>query len=69
MIRQELKAYAPELCERPELVCMSKADLVPDASAREELGRGLRGPRWISAVSGEGIQELLQALGLEVARS
>jgi GTP-binding protein len=71
-IRTELGAYAEELLARPELVCLSKADLVPDGGKRQELaepllGRGLA-VRWISAATGEGIAELLRELAERVKR-
>jgi GTP-binding protein len=71
-IRTELGAYAEELLARPELVCISKADLVPDGGKRQELAepllaRGLA-VRWISAATGEGIGELLRELAERVRR-
>jgi GTP-binding protein len=71
-IRTELGAYAEELLARPELVCISKADLVPDGGKRQELAepllaRGLA-VRWISAATGEGIGELLRELAERVKR-
>ena len=71
-IRAELEAFAPELAERHEHVCISKADLVPDAADRERLARPLEeigvAPRWLSAVSGEGLGDLLRVLAAEVAK-
>jgi GTP-binding protein len=71
-IRAELGAYAEELLARPELVCISKADLVPDGGKRLELAeplaaRGLA-VRWISAATGEGIGDLLRELAERVRR-
>ena len=70
-LRKELSAYATELAERPELVRLTKADLVPDAERRCELEAGLRArglaPRWISAATGEGIDELVQELAAGLA--
>jgi GTP-binding protein len=70
-LRKELEAYASELAARAELVCVSKADLVPDRARRAELAAGLtaRGlePRWISAATGEGIEALVRELALRVA--
>ncbi len=70
-LRHELCAYAAELAERPEIVCLTKADLVPDPEDRklvaEELrARGLE-PRWISSATGEGIDALLGELARAVA--
>lgn len=78
VIRHELEAYTPvdesddaedalpPLSERGELICMTKADLVPDAERRAELAEPLtrRGiaPRWISAATGEGVAGLIGAM-------
>jgi GTP-binding protein len=70
-LRKELEAYAGQLAARAELVCVSKADLVPDPARRAELGAalGARGldPRWISAATGEGIEALVQELARRLA--
>jgi GTP-binding protein len=70
-IRRELEQYAPDLARRPEHLCLTKADLVPEED-RERLAQPLRerglDPRWISAVTGEGIQALMDALAAELAR-
>jgi GTP-binding protein len=69
-LRKELEAFALELAARAEIVCVSKADLVPDP-VRTELAAGLvaRGlePRWISAATGEGIDALVRELARRVA--
>ena len=69
-LRGELAAYATELAERRELVCLSKADIVPDADDRRKLEAGLQeqgvSVRWISSVTGEGIDDLLAALAREL---
>lgn len=70
-IRSELGAYRPELLERREWVCFSKADLVPDGEERARIAApvvelGLA-PRWISALSGEGVRELMGELAKELA--
>jgi GTP-binding protein len=70
-LRHELSAYAAELAARPELVCISKADLVPDPARRGELAAELQAlglePRWISAATGEGIDALVAELARRVA--
>jgi GTP-binding protein len=70
-LRGELEAYAAELAAREELVCISKADLVPEPDRRAELEAELRArglePRWISAATGEGIDALLRELARRVA--
>lgn len=68
-LRDELRAYSSELAERPEKVCLTKSDLVPDPCERESMANGLRihglEPRWISASTGEGISGLLHDLARE----
>jgi GTP-binding protein len=71
-LRDELEAYSGDLAKRPEIVCISKADLITDPAERALVEEGLRArgiePRWISAATGEGVEELLQVLAREVAR-
>jgi GTP-binding protein len=71
-LRKELAAYASELAKRPEIVCLTKADLVPEAEDRAVLEEGLRErglePRWISSASGEGIDALVGELARRVGR-
>ena len=71
-LRAELAAYASELAERPEIVCLSKADLVPDPTERklleEELREAGHEPRWISGATGEGVDALLRELAALVGR-
>jgi GTP-binding protein len=71
-IRAELGSYAAALLERPEIVCLSKADLVPDPDRRAELAKPLADlglvPRWISAATGEGIEGLLFDLAERVRK-
>ncbi len=70
-LRAELEAHASDLAARRERVCLTKSDLVPDAADRKSIAgpleaRGLK-PRWISALSGEGMLELLEELAAEIA--
>jgi GTP-binding protein len=71
-LRAELAAYSDDLAKRPEVVCLTKADLVPDAAERKLLAEGLeaRGlhPRWISSATGEGIDDLLAELSRAVGK-
>jgi len=65
-IRRELGAYSPDLLERREIVVLSKIDLVPnpedlDAIEAELCGRG-RSVLRVSAVSGAGVSDLLDAM-------
>lgn len=65
-IRNELKTYSERLAEKPEIVCVSKAELTDAADVREKLERDLCRPvLLISAVTGEGLQKVVgQALEL-----
>jgi GTP-binding protein len=68
-IRNELRLYDPGLADRPEIVCVSKAEL-PDAQAAAELlsaelGRPVL---QISAVTGQGLRELVGKILEELAR-
>ena len=58
-IREELRLYDADLAERPEIICVTKAEL-PDAATCAELLREVTGKEvWlISAVTGQGLPEL-----------
>jgi len=65
-IRRELGAYEPVLLARPELVVLTKLDLLAERGAlagieAELAARGRRVLR-LSAATGEGLEELLRAL-------
>ena len=67
-INRELRLYSPELAEKPQVVALTKMDL-PEARAevapfRRALSRRKRRPPLvaISAVTGEGLDELLDAV-------
>lgn len=70
-IREELAGYSTELAEKPELIALSKGDLLPDDEARREALESLRSELrlgasdealWISSASGAGLRELLESL-------
>ncbi|MCB9971098.1 MAG: GTPase ObgE [Hyphomonas sp.] len=65
-IRKELKAYDPELAERPEIVCLNKIDaLTPELVAEQakQLKNAYKGkPLLISGVTGEGVKQALYAI-------
>jgi GTPase len=64
-VRREVAEYAPELAERPSLVAVNKLDL---PEVRELRARTARPDvRWASALTGEGVPELLEAAGEMVA--
>jgi GTP-binding protein len=71
-LRAELSAYSEELAKRSEIVCLAKADLVPDPAERALLAEPLvrRGidVRWISSATGEGLESLMQLLAREVGK-
>ncbi len=65
VIRKELKKYAEDLAERPEIVAINKIDAM-DEAARKALRTKLKRacgqtPFMISGVTGEGVRELLFA--------
>jgi GTP-binding protein len=72
-LEAELAAYDPELADRPALVVANKVDL-PEGRARlpeAEAAARRRGLPFhaVSAATGEGMRELLYALGAEVAQA
>jgi GTP-binding protein len=72
-LEAELAAYDPELADRPAMVVANKADL-PEGRARlpeAEAAAKRRGLPFfaVSAATGEGIRELLYALGAEVSQA
>ncbi len=59
-IRRELQAYAAELVEKPEIVCVSKGELPGAEEVRRRLADALgRDVLLISAVTGGGLSELV----------
>jgi GTP-binding protein len=71
-INAELAKFDPELAQRPQLVAMSKADLpeVREAwpTVRKKLAKRGIDVKLVSAATGEGVRELLQALYALVRR-
>jgi len=63
-IRDELAAYSTELAAKPELVALTKADLLPgDDAARADLAGAIGRPVFaISSVSGAGLKRLVAAI-------
>ena len=62
-IREELRLYDPKLAERPEIICVTKAELT-DAATCAELLREVTGKEvfLISAVTGKGLPELTRLI-------
>jgi GTP-binding protein len=59
-IRHELKTYSEELAAKPEIVCVSKAELTDAAEVRDALAASLgREVLLISSVTGEGLSKLV----------
>ena len=65
-VRAELSAYGEGLAEKPEIVVLNKADAMSAAEIKQQVARLKRAaakpPLVISAVSGEGVKELLRAV-------
>jgi GTP-binding protein len=61
LIRRELELYGHELAQKPEVVAVSKCELTGSAEVRAELEQALgREVLAISAVTGQGLAELMQ---------
>ncbi len=65
-VRHEIEAYGHGLADKPEIVALSKADALDPETLKEQVARLKRAskqtPAVISAASGQGVQEILQAL-------
>ncbi len=75
VVRAELAAYGAGLADKPEVVALNKADALGDAQIKTQAARlkraAKKSPLVISAVSGQGVPEVLRALiaAIEQARS
>jgi GTPase len=73
-VRAELSAYGHELADKPEIVALNKADAMSPEDIKEQTARLKRAakktPLVLSAVSGDGVAEVLRALSkiIEKAR-
>ncbi len=68
MIRRELAQYSSALAERPELVVVTKLDLTGSGAVRDRLAAELGcDVLAISAVTGQGIPELIHEIGDRLA--
>ena len=73
-VRAELAAYGHGLTEKPEIVALSKADALSADEIKQQVARLKRAakktPLVVSAVSGDGVAEVLRALWkvIETAR-
>jgi GTPase len=65
-VRAELSAYGEGLDEKPEIVALNKADAMSADDIKQQLARLKRAarktPLVVSAVSGEGVKEVLRTL-------
>ncbi len=65
-VRKELKAYGHGLAEKPEIVALTKSDAMTPEAIKEQSARlkraAKRAPLVISALSGDGVQDVLRAL-------
>lgn len=70
LLREELRAYSPELAERPHCVVLTKADLLgPDEAPPTLEAPDAWGVYVISAVSGAGVPGLLEDLWMHVRQA
>ncbi len=71
LIRGELEAYSPALIDKPEIIGLNKIDALSEEDRAERLAAlqaVTDSPIFLlSAVSGEGVPEALEALGLIIA--
>lgn len=69
-IRHELKAYGQGLAKKPEIIALNKADALGNELAEDQrkiLSKAIRKNVFvISAVSGEGLDEVLKALWMKI---
>jgi GTP-binding protein len=65
-VRDELAAYGEGLVDKPEIIALNKADALSAAEIKEQTARikrsAKKAPLVISAVSGQGVPEVLRAL-------
>jgi GTP-binding protein len=70
-LRRELACHSGDLLERGELICLTKADLVPDRAQRDEIAAPLYesglAPHWVSSASGEGLDWLIGELASKLS--
>jgi GTP-binding protein len=66
-IRNELRQYNEQLCQRPEIVVVTKCELPDAADIRQQLTEHLqRDVLLISAVTGQGLNHLTRAIAREM---
>jgi len=72
-VRAELAAYGHDLTDKPEIVALNKADALSPDAIKEQVARLKRAskktPLVLSAVSGDGVNEVLRALFKVIAQA
>jgi GTP-binding protein len=72
-VRAELAAYGHDLIDKPEIVALNKADALGPDAIKEQVARLKRAskktPLVLSAVSGDGVNEVLRALFKVIAQA
>jgi GTP-binding protein len=72
-VRAELAAYGQGLADKPEIVVLSKADAMSAAEIKQQAAQlkraAKKSPLVVSAVSGEGVKEVLRALWKVIAEA
>ena len=72
-VRGELTAYGHDLTDKPEIVALNKADALSAEAIKEQVARLKRAskktPLVLSAVSGDGVNDVLRALFKVIARA
>jgi len=72
-VRAELAAYGHGLAEKPEIVALNKADALTRKQIEEQVARIKRAakqaPLVLSAVSGQGVEDVLRALWRVIAKT
>jgi GTP-binding protein len=70
LVRKELAAYGQGLSEKPEIVALSKADVVDPDTLKEQVARLKRAakvkPLILSSATGLGVQDALRAITREM---
>ena len=65
-MRQSLEAYGHGLAAKPEIVALTKADVLDEATLKEQAARlkraAKRTPLVVSSASGQGVQDVLRAV-------
>jgi len=68
LLEREIRGYSPALAEKPRLVVLTKSDtLAPEERAGTPARLGLPQARLVSAHSGDGLRELLEAFWTAIA--